>query len=44
MLEALSPFIYGFAFGYFAYPIWKILKKVWQEAKLAKEQWRQPNE
>ena len=41
-LNALGPFVYGFAFGYFAYPIWQILKKIWHEAKVAKNEWRNP--
>jgi hypothetical protein len=44
MLEALAPFIYGFLFGYFAYPLWTIAKKIWHEAKLARQQWNNPNE
>lgn len=39
LIDALGPFVYGFVFGYFAYPLWAIAKKVWLEAKKAKEEW-----
>ena len=38
-INALAPFIYGFAFGYFAYPLWAVAKKIWSEAKKTKEEW-----
>ena len=38
-LNAVGPFIYGFAFGYFAYPLWTIAKKIVSEAKKAREEW-----
>ena len=38
-LKVLEPFVYGFAVGYFAYPAWNILKKVWSEAKRAQKEW-----
>lgn len=38
-VDALGPFVYGFAVGYFAYPMWAILKKIWSEAKKAREEW-----
>jgi len=38
-LDPLSPFIYGFVFGYFAYPLWQIGKKIVSEAKKTKEEW-----
>lgn len=38
-LNWLEPFIYGFAFGYFAYPLWCAIKKITEEAKKAKEEW-----
>lgn len=38
----LGPFVWGFALGFFWYPIWQILKKIWEEAKLAKKEWKQP--
>lgn len=39
ILEALAPFVYGFVLGYFAYPVWTILKKIWAEAKQARKEW-----
>lgn len=36
---AVGPFVYGFVIGYFAFPIWTILKKIWAEAKKAREEW-----
>ena len=41
-INALGPFIYGFVLGWFANPIWKILTKIVEEAKLAKDEWRKP--
>ena len=38
-IDALAPFIYGFIVGFFWYPVWKILKKIWSEAKLASSEW-----
>jgi hypothetical protein len=38
-VEVLGPFVYGFAVGYFAYPVWNILKKIWAEAKQARKEW-----
>jgi hypothetical protein len=38
-VDALSPFIYGFAVGYFWYPLWQLGKKIVSEARKAKEQW-----
>jgi hypothetical protein len=38
-IQVLGPFIWGFALGYFAFPIWEILKKIWREAKKAREEW-----
>jgi hypothetical protein len=38
-LNALGPFVYGFALGYFAFPLWELLKKIWSEAKKAREEW-----
>jgi hypothetical protein len=31
--------VYGFALGYFAFPLWELLKKIWSEAKKAREEW-----
>jgi hypothetical protein len=36
---ALGPFVYGLVIGYFWHPIWEILKKIWSEAKKAREEW-----
>jgi hypothetical protein len=36
---ALGPFVYGFVIGYFAFPIWELLKKIWSEAKKARKEW-----
>jgi len=38
-LNALGPFLYGFAFGYFAYPLWKLGKMIVSEAKKARKEW-----
>lgn len=42
-LNSIGPFIWGFAAGFFWNPIWIILKKIWHEAKTAKEEWKNPN-
>ena len=42
-LQALAPFVWGFVLGYFWHPIWIICKRIYEEAKLAKHQWRNPN-
>lgn len=41
-LIAAEWFIYGFVAGFVARPAWTIAKQIWQEAKLAREQWSQP--
>lgn len=38
-LDVLGPFAWGFAAGYFWYPLWALGKKIVSEAKKAKEQW-----
>jgi len=38
-LDVFAQFIYGFVFGYFAYPLWQVGKKIVSEARKAKEQW-----
>jgi hypothetical protein len=38
-VDALGPFVWGFALGYFWHPVWTILKKIYQEAKIAKTEW-----
>jgi hypothetical protein len=30
---------WGFVLGYFWHPVWEILKKIWTEAKKAREEW-----
>lgn len=37
--EALGWLAWGFAAGYFWHPVWEILKKIWSEAKKAREEW-----
>jgi len=38
----LEPFIWGILVGYLWFPVWKIAKKIYHEAKYAKEHWRKP--
>ena len=42
-LQALGPFVYGFVLGFFWHPVWTLCKKIYQEARLAKQQWRGSN-
>ena len=35
-------FAIGLALGWFANPIWRILTKIANEAKIAKQEWRNP--
>jgi hypothetical protein len=35
-------FIYGLVIGYFWHPVWNITKKIWIEAKIAKDEWSRP--
>jgi predicted PurR-regulated permease PerM len=39
----LDPFLWGVIIGYLWNPVWQILKKIWHEARIAKEEWRKPN-
>ena len=39
---ALNYFVIGAVAGYFWNPVWAILKKIWHEAKVAKNEWRNP--
>jgi hypothetical protein len=39
---ALEYFLYGAVVGYFWNPVWAIIKKIVHEAKVAKNEWRQP--
>lgn len=38
----IDPFIWGFFIGFVAVPIWRALKEVWHQAKIAKHEWRNP--
>jgi hypothetical protein len=42
-LQALGPFAWGFAVGYFWYPLWQLGKRIVEEARLARQEWRNPN-
>jgi len=35
----MEAFIYGLVIGYFWHPVWEIGKKIWTEAKKAKQDW-----
>jgi hypothetical protein len=39
---AFNYLLIGFVIGYLWHPIWTLGKRVVEEAKLAREQWRQP--
>jgi hypothetical protein len=39
IINALVPFVCGFAIGYFYDPVWKVFKKIIEEAKTAKKEW-----
>jgi hypothetical protein len=39
IVNALEPFVYGFAIGYFYNPLCKLFKKIIEEAKTAKKDW-----
>lgn len=38
-LNDLSWVVVGFALGYIWNPLWALLKKIWSEAKKAREEW-----
>lgn len=38
-LNDLGYFAYGAAAGYFWHPLWAIAKKIWSEAKKARDEW-----
>jgi hypothetical protein len=40
--HAIEWFVYGAIVGYFAHPIWHLLTRIVEEAKLAKDEWRNP--
>jgi len=37
--EAVNMFAWGAVIGYFWHPVWNVLKKIWSEAKKAREDW-----
>jgi hypothetical protein len=39
----IEPFIYGLVVGFFWHPFWQILKKIWEEARIAKREWSKSN-
>ena len=40
---AIEWFVYGFVGGLVAHPAWSLAKRIWHEAKLAREQWGNPS-
>lgn len=42
LFEALKWLLYGFAIGYLFTPAMTILRRVYEEFKIAKQEWRQP--
>jgi hypothetical protein len=40
--HAVEWFVYGTIVGYFAHPIWQLLTRIVEEAKIAKTEWRNP--
>ena len=42
-LQALGPFAWGFAVGYFWYPLWRLGKRIVEEAQAVRKEWRNPN-
>jgi hypothetical protein len=40
--NAIEWAIYGFVAGFVAKPVWNLCQRVWQEAKLARDEWSQP--
>jgi hypothetical protein len=39
MIDAPIMFVCGFVLGYFWNPVWRLIKKIIEEAKLAKKEW-----
>jgi len=39
-LQAQAPFAWGFVLGYFWHPVWTLCKRIVEEAKLARKEWR----
>ena len=35
-------FVLGAVLGYLWHPVWNITKKIWIEAKIAKDEWSRP--
>ena len=42
-LQALAPFVYGFIVGFFWDPICTLTRRIYEEAKLARKEWSNPN-
>jgi hypothetical protein len=42
LFEALKWLLYGFVIGFFFHPMITILRRVYEEFKIAKQEWRQP--
>ena len=42
-LQAIGPFVYGFIVGFFWNPIFTLARRIYEEAKLARKQWSNPN-
>ena len=42
-LQALAPFVYGFIVGFFWNPFCTLARRIYEEAKLARKEWRNPN-
>jgi hypothetical protein len=40
--HAIEWFIYGFLAGWLLDPAWHLIKRIWQEAKVARDEWRRP--
>lgn len=43
-IDYIGPFVYGFILGYFWNPVWTLGKKIVSEARIAKEEWRNPRD
>jgi hypothetical protein len=39
MKEFMEPFVWGLFIGYAWHPVWTIAKKIYSEAKKAREEW-----
>jgi hypothetical protein len=38
-IDWLNPFLWGFAIGFFWYPAWTFVKKLWAEFQQARKEW-----